>query len=184
MAPSVQQMEALMHRIRASDRDAFADLFRSLHAPVLAYAESFVSDGADDLVQDVFIRLWENRASIDPQPSIRAYLFTAVRNRALNQMRDTKRRRELRQEMFTSAPPVWPDREAATAELRKRVREWIAALPERRREAFELSRFSGLSYNEIASVMDISPRTVETHIRRTLEDLRARLRDYQPDLLR
>lgn len=183
MTPSRDEMDAWVQRIRASDEEAFAKLFRSLHASLLSYTRSIVADRADDIVQDVFIQLWEKRASVDAQPSIRAYLFTAVRHRALNQVRDETRRSQLVREMPHPSRPASPEREAAMSDLRRKLHAWIADLPPRQREALELSRFSGLTYREIAAVMDISPRTVETHIRRAVDDIRSRLRTYQPDLL-
>lgn len=183
MTPSADRMEEWMLKIRASDEQAFASLFRSLQPALLSYTQTFVSEGADDIVQDAFVWLWENRSTLDPEPSIRAYLFTAVRNRALNRMRNDSRRRELIDHVPAPQRPARPDTAASLTELKGAMRQWIDALPARRREAFELSRFSQLTYQEIASVMGISQRTVETHIRRALQHLRDQLCHHQPDLL-
>ena len=68
-------------------------------------------------------------------------------------------------------------------DLEDRLHDWIADLPDRQREALELSRFRGLSHEDVAGIMDISPRTVNNHIVRALRSLRERIRTYEPSLL-
>lgn len=183
MAPSDEQMKEWTRRIRSSDEEAFAQLFRGLHPALVRYASRFDRCDADDLVQEAFFRLWRRRHGVKGSPSIRAYLFTVVRNLALNRARDEGRRQEILDEELRPPSPDMPDEHASAAALENRLRTWIDELPARRREAFELSRFSDLSYDEIASVMQVSPRTVESHIRDALEHLRERLLEYEPDLL-
>lgn len=112
-----------MLKIRASDEQAFASLFRSLQPALLSYTQTFVSEGAADIVQEAFVWLWENRSTIDPEPSIRAYLFTAVRNRALNRMRNESRRRELIDHVPEPQRPAPPDTAASMTELKGAMRQ-------------------------------------------------------------
>lgn len=119
--------------------------------------------------------LWEERDTIHVRVSMEAMLYTMVRNRALNFRRD--RRRE---QPDVPAEEAAESRSAAAATdddlaLRQALYRWIDELPERRREAFMLSRFHDLSHAEIAEIMNVSERTVDTHILLALRSLRERL---------
>jgi len=176
----------LSRRLRGSDRTALSTLFRALYSDLYRYARSFLVDamGAEDLVQEAFIRLWERRETIDRERSVRSYLFVTLRHSALNSIRQVQTRRRIRSGISPSEKPPQPDDDLAAETMEGRLTCWIEALPERRREAFELSRFAGLSLNEIAEVMRITPKTAENHVTQALRDLRSRLKEFDPDLLR
>lgn len=166
-------------RIRQSDTSAYRALFEAVHVDLLRFAWRFTLDreAARDVVQEVFLKLWQVRETLDAKKSLRAFLYTMVRNRSLNY------RRSVRDEVRSiDADPLWEpedqdDHEAETnAEmLERQIHVWIEELPERRREAFVLSRFHGLSHDEIADMMGLTPRTVNTHIVLALKDLRGKL---------
>lgn len=172
--------------LQASDQAAASDLFRATYPYLFRYAYRFTHDVhlAEDAVQDAFVRIWKRRTTIDPEGSLRTLLYVTVRNLTLNLRRDTARRQTMMKTMDpdTASPPM-PDDQVQVQLLRRNLRRWIDELPARRREAFQLSRYDGLSYREIAGVMDLSVKSVETHIRLALNDLRAHLRDFDPDLL-
>lgn len=173
-------------RLRASDRTAFQALFKATYPALCRYATGFTGDAtvAQDLVQDAFLRIWNRRATLDPARSLQALLYVTVRNLALNHERTTAKRQTLLTTMDAPAPSPEPDAAVAADLLRERLQGWIREMPARRREAFQLSRFDGLSYEEIAGVMGLSVRTVEQHIRLALQHLRGRLREQEPELLR
>lgn len=135
---------------------------------------------ADDAAQETFVRLWEHRARLDPEQSVRAYLVRAVRNRVLNVARDARTRRALLDrhgaEAHATAEAAPPDDGRAA-----RLRAFLADLPDRQRTALALTRFDGLSHAEAADAMGCSPRTVNNHIVRGLRTLRARLETTDPD---
>jgi len=177
-------------RLKASDREAYAQVFEALYTPLFRYVCSITNDEstARDLTQDVFVRLWDVRESLDPGQSLRAYLYRVARNRAYNYRRnerthDQKEEDVRRRTNARPTEPPSPDVATEGAQLEARLRTWIADLPERQREALVLSRFEGLSHDEIAEVMDISPRTVNNHIVRALKHLRNHVRDYEPELI-
>ena len=91
-------------------------------------------------MQDAFIKLWEHRAALDPEQSVRAYLYTIVRNTALNRIAQQKRRREHLQDLASPAPAADTADALDARELQTHIRAWIDELPPRRREAFRLSR--------------------------------------------
>ena len=174
-------------RIRDGDATAFDALFRDLHGALLRFAGGYAESAAaaDDLVQEAFARLWEKRARLDPARSVRALLYQTVRNLALNRTRDRSSRREKLADAALDAPPAvhQPDAFTDADLLGSRLRAWVAALPERQREALHLTRFEGLDHAEAADAMGVSPRTVNNHLVRALRTLRDHVRAHDPSLL-
>ncbi len=176
----VDTLSELSQRLRHSDRAAFAEVFQHLHTPLVRYARRITSDEATayDVLQDVFMKLWEDRQSLTVKVSLKAMLYTMVRNRALNSLRRNKWIAT-----DTAVEDIRDQQEVALAgddilaadDLRQHLQIWIDKLPERRAEAFVLSRQHGLKHSEIASIMKVSERTVDTHILLALKDLRRRL---------
>lgn len=188
--PDAPPFEEWCRRLKASDRGAYAELFEEMYEPLFRYVRSITADpeAARDVTQDVFISLWDARDSLSTSRSLEAYLYRIARNRAYNYERDRRTRVEKEDAVrdrsaAQPAPPSQPDAQSAANRLEDRLQGWIGELPQRQREALILSRFEDLSHDEIADVMDISPRTVNNHIVRALKYLRSQIRDYKPDLL-
>ena len=182
--------DAFRRRHHSSNGRAYAELFEAMYEPLFRYVRSITDtpDAARDVTQDVFIRLWEVRDSLTPEQSLEAYLYRIARNRAYNHERNQRTRTEKEETVrdrtpAQPAPPTRPDTQTDAQQLEDRLWRWIGELTERQREALVLSRFDGLSHDEVADVMDISPRTVNNHIVRALKHLRGRLNDYEPNLL-
>lgn len=171
-------------RIRRGDARAFEALFRELHPALVGFAATLAEsrEAADDLVQEAFVRVWERRARLDPARSVRALLYQTVRNLGLNRIRDRSTRQDKLDGLAADAPPpvITPDALAEAAGTGDRLRAWVAALPDRQREAIRLTRFEGLSHDEAAEVMGVSPRTVNNHLVRALRTLRERLDRFDP----
>ena len=170
--------------IRTSDPEAFRALYRALNRPLLRYAWTLTRDDdlIYDIVQDAFLKLWQMRTRLDPDRSVQALLFRMVRNLALK----SRRRRRYEQPeadvpepQISASAPQTLDAERMTRHLQT----WIAEMPPRRREVFELSRISGLSHREIATVLELSPKTVNNHLVEALRFLREQLRasGHDPD---
>ncbi len=177
------QFRAWSIAIRSSDRDAFAALFAKMHDPLFRYAEYIVHDSevAADLVQETFSKLWQVRDGLDEARSLKAFLFQVIRNLALNHERWKKRHRT---EGLDAAVSVSSDEhgidEALDAQsLQTMVNSWIDAMPDRRREAFLLSRREGLSHEEISQLMGLAVKTVNNHIVLALQHLRKQLDVYR-----
>ena len=137
---------------------------------------------AKDVVQNCFVKLWNTRRRINPERSLKSYLYTMVRNRALNLIRD-QADVEVNHQLasvstFSDEPEIAEDTQA---ELNKLFKQWIAQLPARQKEAFELSRFEGLDHEEISEVMDISPKTVNNHIVAALSVLKEHYSNHKPE---
>lgn len=176
-------LDECVPRIREGDAAAFEQLFRALHEPLLAFATRYTRDPsrAEELIQDVFFVVWQTRAQWEPRGSVRAYLFGAVRNRALNlRRRDTLEQDWANEEAHESSRTLHPtpasvDAELEHQELLTRAHAALDALPERCRLAMHLRWREGMSYAEIAEVLGISNKGVENQLARGLRAVRARL---------
>jgi RNA polymerase sigma-70 factor (family 1) len=170
--------------IRAGDAVAFEALFHAYHSTLCAFAYRYLGarDLAEETVQEIFLLVWERRASWDVRTSVRSYLFTAVRNAALSYLRHERvvRRSETDVRELQPAPSASPDHEALEAETVAAVKQAVSRLPERCRLIFTLHREQGLTYAEVAEVLGISPRTVEVQIGRALKSLRKGLAGFRP----
>jgi RNA polymerase sigma-70 factor, ECF subfamily len=176
--------QALADAVRAGDEASFEALFRLYSKRLFLFAERMVRsrEVAEDLVADVFVRIWERRAEWELRGSMKSYLYTATRNRALTHLEQQRvwdrAHRDARAEgrpPGLGRPPPAADVALHDRELGEAIAAAIERLPERTREAFVLHRQHGLSYAEVAQTMGIAPRTVEVLIRRALKALRAHL---------
>ncbi len=174
---SSKDLSDVSRRLVKSDRDAFKELFESLHVTLIRFCWRYTEDEdvSRDIVQDAFVTLWEKRKTLDPEKSLLAFMYTIVRNKALNLLRDSHYSDTLdADETLTETAPE-PDEQVNLGMLEDNVKQWIDSLPPRRRQAFKLSRFEGLTHAEIAEVMNLNPRTVNTHVLLALKDLRLKL---------
>ena len=174
--------------IRAGDAGAFAALFRAYYGPLCTYAKRYVGERetAEELVQDVMLKLWEFRATWLLRGTLKSYLYTAVRNQALDVLKHERVARRWRERVVRDYSAVagahgavaGADDEVKTAELAAAIEVHVAKLPERCRQAFVLRRQHHLSYAEIARVMGTSTKTVEVQIGLALKALRKGLADW------
>ncbi len=166
--------------VRAGDPAALEQIFRAHNRCLYRFALSLSGspDDAEDVVQGVFVAIWEQRATWSVHTGLRVYLFTAVRNRVFQQLRGMRTRDRLQSDVlaFRSrflaeeglAPDAWVQHRDCVAALGRA----IEALPPRTREAFLLTREHGLTYAEAAATMGIASKTVMTLIGRALATLR------------
>ncbi|MEO1021077.1 MAG: RNA polymerase sigma-70 factor [Bacteroidota bacterium] len=168
-------IEAWSKEIKRGNRLAFSNFFRAYYPVYVSFACRYVDakPQACDLVQDAFVTLWERRDELEPEKSLTSFMYTIIRNAALNHIRDY----ESKYAQLTETQWVHLNETSAeedeTASNDQLVRDLINQLPIRQKEAFELSRFDGLQHDEIAQIMDVSPRTVNNHIVAALKTLRS-----------
>jgi RNA polymerase sigma-70 factor (family 1) len=165
--------------IQRGDQAAFDAFFRQWYGPLCQYAAGMTDrdmGAAEDIVQNAFIKLWEQRATLELRHSLKAYLYKAVHNACLNRIRD----RKTAEKYVAHQTRVMEHQyvENSEPELADRIRQAIADLPAQCRHVFELSRFEDLKYREIADHLNISPKTVENQMGRALAFLRLRLAEY------
>ncbi len=167
----------LLDGLRRSDHDAFDAIFRTHYAPLVGLAESLLRGRgvAEEVVQEVMLELWRRRESLAVEESLRAYLFRATRNRALNQIRHERVRVAAAPRLQTNTTtPAEAEPHLEQEEIDAALAEAMGSLPPRCREVFELSRVHGLRYAEIASTLGVSVKTVEAQMGKALRILRER----------
>jgi RNA polymerase sigma-70 factor, ECF subfamily len=168
--------------LRAGKDAAYELAFRAYHARLCGFAYGYLQNRADaeEVVQDLFLALWEKREHLDVRTSLKSYLFTAVRNRVLN--RSARARLEQNyydqieragMESETETPAA--DDELASAQIATRVQAALAELPPGCRRVLVLRWQEDLSYAEIAEALGISVKGVENQLARARKALRQRL---------
>ncbi|WP_207784591.1 RNA polymerase sigma-70 factor [Marinifilum breve] len=165
-------------------REDFESLFNDHYSRLCAYAYNFLKEqeGSEEIVQEVFFKLWINRKDIVIESSMESYLYRAVRNASLNLIKHINIRekyKEYNQEEIKYDEQI--DRDPMNAsELELKIRASIDLLPEQRKKIFILSRYEQLKYREIAEQLGISVKTVENQMGKALKFLREELADYLP----
>ncbi len=173
----IEYDQKLAERIRLGDRNAFAQLYRTYYKDLCRFAFRYVRspDLAEEMVQDVFLNIWRRHAEWQEGVNPKSYLFRSVRNRSLDYLKhrnvELKWEHESRSNESENQTPS-PDIIYENEELTKAVQKAIERLPDRRRTIFLLSREHELTYQEIAEVLEISIKTVETQMGRSLKMLR------------
>lgn len=177
-------VDMLLRKISTDDdKQAFRQLFDCYYPALCLYAKRFIEEKEtrEDIVQDVFFSIWENRKHISIQTSSRSYLTTCVRNHCLNFIQ-----RNRMDTLDMSVPeniPLYAENHTdlyLLNELETLLAQALAKLPEDYRRVFELNRFEDKSYAEIAENMHISTRTVERYKNKAIEILKKDLKDYLP----
>jgi len=171
----IEELRKLTRRIKLSDAEAFKTVFAFYHEGIFNFVHYKLGNvaAAEDIVQEVFIKLWENRHQIKEDRSLKSYLFTIANNLALNYLRHAKVAMKFQQaQIQESIPDESPQNLLEKKEFHEKLLTGIAALPEKQRLVFMMSRMEQLSYQEIAERLDISIKTVESHIGNALKTLR------------
>ena len=165
----------------------FELLFRSNYSPLCAYANGFLkdTDASEEVVQEVMFKIWTNRKSLQINTSVKSYLFRAVRNGCLNVIKHRNIREEYKSFRETENEPAWNSYEDSMiiSELEIKIRDSIDHLPMERRKVFIMSRYDGLTYQQIAEKLNLSVKTVENQMGKALKTLREELSEYLPWLI-
>ena len=157
-------------------------LFRSHYSDLCAYANVYLKDpdASEEVVQEVFFKLWSKRDTIEITSSKQSYLFRAVRNGSLNLIKHINIREEYKayNKREISYGETEHYDEVIASELEQKISKAIEELPTERRKIFILSRYEGLKYSEIAEKLGISPKTVENQMGKALKYMREHLKEY------
>lgn len=170
----------LVLRLRKGDKDSFNIIFDNYYPLFISFTRRMLRNDAvcEDIVQNVFMRLWIHRERIDPDRSLRNYLLVSVRNEIYCHLRlvFNARREDLSEDHYEYKDKVDVAEEYSARDFQKNVDEIVRRMPERRKEVFELSRKKHLSNEDIAARMGISVRTVEKHLQLALSEIRKSLK--------
>lgn len=186
LALSLQRSDAeddsdLARKIKNGNKTAF-DAFYVRHSGALISflcSKGLSQQEAEDLLQQAFLIIWEKRKEINPDLSLRSFLFTTAYRRMLNVFRDRK----------NSAPDYAyalksdgqnPEESTETREAMQQLHIALEEMPEKRRRVFELCYMQEFTYKEAAEALDVSPKTIENHMALALRDLREALKNFSP----
>jgi len=169
----------IIGRIRQGDVKIFESLFRSSYVSLVRYARTLIKDhdNAEEIVQDLFFRIWKDKEKIKIESSLNGYLFRSVHNRCLHHIEHNRVVDRHAEEMSyqLSESRESPSDILNYKELQEKIASILEKLPERCGKIFYMSRFEGLKYKEIAEKLSVSVKTVESNMGRALKEFRKEL---------
>lgn len=171
-----------MKQLSFMDLQSFESLFRQYYAMLCSYAFRFVDDAdlAEEIVQDLFCKLWEKRMELQINTSVKSYLYSAVHNRCLKYIEHRNVQNKYRSYYLQHQSEIdsEPYESSGLLELQAIIDQTLDSLPERCSRIFRLNRFEGLKYHEIAEKLAVSVKTVEANMGKALKILRKNLKGY------
>jgi RNA polymerase sigma-70 factor, ECF subfamily len=185
-----KKQHKIIEQIKKSDLNAFQYLFQNYYSGLLSFSEKYVRERrvAEEIVDDLFIHLWEIRKKIQIRDSIEAYLYRSVYNRCISYIRNKNKQANLTSQIAvsienkiysipeTSSSPL---NQVMNKDLKKQLDKALNELPDKCKEIFILSREYGLKYEEIAERLNISVNTVKTQLKIALKRLRESLKNIE-----
>lgn len=171
---------ALAKQIKAGNHEAFQNFFDEYYDALFRFliSKNTSAEAAKDLIQKAFIYIWEHRQKIEPQKSLRAYLFKIAYTRMLNHHRDNKKFNDEvavpeQQNILT------PEDQARASDLQRAIEQAIGQMPEKRGAVFQLCFMEDFTYKEAAESLNVTRKTVENHMGLALKDMRQALRRFR-----
>lgn len=171
----------LLIRLKEGCHESYAILFNTYYKNLVLFAGTIIQDRAvcEDIVQNIFLKLWNERNNLVIETSLKSYLLRAVRNGCLDHLRHQK----IVENYVTRLYTTLDDSDSVNnyvlySDLYVHLQDAISKLPEKQKEAFIMSRFKDMKYKEIAEKLNISERAVEDRISKALSQLRINLKDF------
>jgi RNA polymerase sigma-70 factor (family 1) len=166
----------LVRSLKEGEQEAFQKLYQKYHGKLYAHVIKFAKSQslAQDVLHDVFVKIWENRASLKEELSFQSYLFTMAKNHLLNLLKRASHENSILQEILihTEKASTVTENTLCYLETRKLLNEAVRKLPPQRKKIFQLCRQEGLSYEEVASQLGISKGTVNSQMVKSLKSIR------------
>jgi RNA polymerase sigma-70 factor (ECF subfamily) len=173
--------EEIIRRLKKDDKSAVDELFGCYYPRLYHFSKSIlkIEDGIDDILQEVFVKIWLNRHKIGKAETFNAYIFTITKNEVLNLIRSNLRDQTFKDELFirSVAEEYQTQNIIEFDEIKVGIDQIVTGLPERRQQVFILSRNDGLSNKEIAQQLNISEKTVEDHITHAIKHIKNSMKD-------
>jgi RNA polymerase sigma-70 factor (family 1) len=172
----------LIEKLKSGDPDSFSDIFSAYYKDLVFFAYSFTHElsCAEDIVQDTFVKLWDDHEKLNVTVSLKSILLKTIQNKCIDWHRHRKIVNNSSTYIIDNSPLYEYDTDnyVLRSELEEMIEKAIAILPEKCKEAFEMNRFEELKYQEIATKLNVSVRTIEVRISKALELLRKSLIDF------
>jgi len=181
-----EKEEGLISQLKEGNEKAYRYLFDHYYVPLCRMANFYVGDTfvAENLVEDLLLHLWKKRESLIIRSSLRGYLYTSIRNRSLNYLKQANKTHETNLSFLLENVSDFESGEFSglaslvEKELDEKIEDCVARLPDECRAVFRMSRYENMSYKEISDKQGISVNTVCYHIKNALAMLRKELKDY------
>jgi len=172
----------ILNELQKGNERAFDTVFKQYYKPLCQFSYSFIKDQdtAENLVQEVFVKLWEKRGQTTKIDNLLSYLMGMVRNQSIDFLRKEKTNSKIYTQLRPENSENTTEEQISKNEFEEKLLKSILNLPERCRTAIEMSRFDGFSNKEIAQKMEISVKGVEALIGRSLKLLRSELQEFLP----
>lgn len=171
----------LLRKLKLGDRSAFQVIFDAYSERLFHFAYSYLKDSneTEEIVQEVFLRLWEIRTEVDEEKSFKSFLYKMTVNRVFNHLKHQIVRQKYEEHLMSLDPSFseTPEEALRRNELTDKVQEVLNKLPEQKRRIFILSRLKGYSNAEISEKLGLSVRTVENQVYRATKFLKEHLKD-------
>lgn len=163
--------------MKAGDEAALAFVYRKYWEPLYVSAYRILKDSqaCEDIIQEIFVKLWERRETVEIHISLRAYLFVSCRHEVFRQIKSLHVREDIFDDLRERLQQPSAYGNIEHQELLQQINSIVECLPEKCKEVYKLSREENLSHKEIAERLNISTKTVENHITRALAQLRSNL---------
>lgn len=168
----------ILYRVIQGDESAFNELYIQFREPAIRFSNSILKDieESENLVQEAFIKVWERRSSINPDLNFTSYLFTIIRNRVFDYLKEIKRNDFMKERYWQNIVSYQQVDSELKEERIEKVKGALEDLTEKRRKIIQLNYEEGKSYEEIALIMNISKNTVKNQLVKAKQILRRQLR--------
>lgn len=174
--------------LKEGNEKVFQEIFHAYYKVLLAYAYDIIEKSfiAEDIVEDVFLKLWEHRNSIEIKHSLSNYLFKSVKNSCLDYIKSHEIRENYKQKVLkkieldfgNNISELYKPDPLSQKELKRRIKKSINSLPLEYRKVFKMSRYYNLSNKEVSEKLGISAHTVGKHLKTAIRKIRESLKDY------
>jgi len=172
----------LLEKLKNDDQSAFTIIFTKYYDDLVRFSFGYTkdSDASEEIIQEVFLKLWENRKSLEIHSSLKSFLLKTVQNRSIDSLRHVNITHKYASIILENPLLAENDTEnyILHSELETNFKHAMATIPVEYAEVFRMSRMETLNYQEIAQKLDISVRTVEVRISKALSLLKNELKDY------
>lgn len=182
-----KSLNKIVAKLSGGDKNALDEIYNYYYPKLYAFARSFlkVEDDINDILQEIFVKLWLNRQKIKNVDTFNSYLFTIAKNHIISYFRIKAKDQEFetRLKEIASSEQTTEITNIEYKELKDKLEEVIEQLPEKRKIIFKLSRQDGLSHAEIAEKLEISIKTVEDHMRHALKFIKKHMKSFETMVL-
>ncbi|MES2133177.1 MAG: RNA polymerase sigma-70 factor [Bacteroidota bacterium] len=182
----MEQDKEVIHQFRSGNEDAFEQIFRAYYKALVHYAKTILKDmdDSEDIVQQVFVSVWEKRLKIEIHTSLRALLYKSVHNACLNKIKQQQVRSGYAKEVIQLHNEQGTTQDSMQQkELQHKIEAAMDMMPEQCAKIFKMSRFEQMKYQEIADTLNLSVKTIENQMGKALKIMREQLKEYLPLLI-